>query len=93
MLLPLAIIVFTAFKPVAEVNAYPPTLLPTVWTFDNVVRIFQELPFGRLAANSFIFAGGVTIFALVFDSLAAYALARIDFRGGARCSSRSSRPS
>ena len=39
------------------------------------------MPFARLTLNSFIFAGGVTLFALVFDSLAAYALARIDFRG------------
>lgn len=81
VLLPLAIIVLTAFKPVAEVNAFPPTLLPEVWTFDNFAQIFEELPFARLIANSFIFAGGVTAFALVFDSLAAYALARIDFRG------------
>jgi multiple sugar transport system permease protein len=81
VLLPIAIIAFTAFKPVAEVNAYPPTLLPEVWTLDNFIQIFEELPFARLIVNSFIFAGGVTAFALLFDSLAAYALARIDFRG------------
>ena len=81
VLLPIIIIVFTAFKPVAEVNAFPPSLFPTNWTFDNFVRIFTDLPFGRLILNSFIFAGGVTLCALVFDSLAAYVLARIDFRG------------
>ena len=81
VLLPIAIIVFTAFKPVGEVNAYPPTLLPEVWTLDNFAQIFEELPFARLIVNSFIFAGGVTAFALLFDSLAAYALARLDFRG------------
>lgn len=81
VLLPVLIIVFTAFKPPAEVNAYPPTLLPTEWTFDNLDRIFNELPLPRLVLNSVIFAGGVTVCALVFDSMAAYALARIDFRG------------
>ena len=81
VLLPVIIIVLTAFKPAAEVNAYPPTLLPDTWTLDNFSRIFDDLPFGRLFVNSFIFAGGVTIFALIFDSLAAYALARLDFRG------------
>ncbi len=81
VLLPFAIIVFTAFKPVAEVNAFPPTLVPTEWTLANLERILTELPFLRLALNSFLFAGGVTAFALVFDSLAAYALARIDFTG------------
>ncbi|GEL46751.1 carbohydrate ABC transporter permease [Cellulomonas hominis] len=80
-LLPLAIVLFTAFKPTAEVNAFPPTLLPDAWTTANFERIFADLPFGRLIANSFLFAGGVTVFALVFDSLAAYALARIDFAG------------
>ncbi|MBQ9915824.1 MAG: carbohydrate ABC transporter permease [Microbacterium sp.] len=81
LMLPILIIVFTAFKPIAEVNAYPPTLLPGQWTLDNFARIFTDLPFARLILNSFIFAGGVTAFALVFDSLAAYALARLDFRG------------
>jgi multiple sugar transport system permease protein len=63
------------------VNAYPPTLVPGQWTLENFARIFEELPFARLILNSVVFAGGVTLFALVFDSLAAYALARIDFRG------------
>jgi multiple sugar transport system permease protein len=81
VLLPIVVIVFTAFKPTAEVNAYPPTLMPDAWTLDNMRRIVTELPFSRLVLNSFVFAGGVTICALVFDSLAAYALARIDFRG------------
>jgi len=80
-LLPIAIIVLTAFKPIAEVNAYPPTLVPDDWTLENFARIFEQLPFARLILNSVVFAGGVTLFALVFDSLAAYALARIDFRG------------
>lgn len=81
VLLPVVVIVFTAFKPAAEINAYPPTLLPGTWTLDNFAKIFSDLPFGRLFLNSLVFAGGVTVFALVFDSLAAYALARLDFRG------------
>jgi len=81
LLLPVIIIVFTAFKPAGEINAYPPTLVPVHWTLDNFARIFHDLPFARLVLNSFVFAGGVTLFALVFDSLAAYVLARVDFRG------------
>ncbi|MBW0253477.1 carbohydrate ABC transporter permease [Cellulomonas sp. PS-H5] len=81
VLLPLFIVLFTAFKPTAEVNAYPPTLLPDAWTIANFDRIFTDLPFARLIGNSFLFAGGVTLFAVTFDALAAYALARIDFRG------------
>jgi multiple sugar transport system permease protein len=81
LMLPVIIIVLTAFKPAAEVNAFPPTLFPHQWTLDNFQAIFSKLPFARLIANSFGFAGGVTVFALIFDSLAAYALARLDFRG------------
>lgn len=81
LLLPVFIILFTAFKPIAEVNAYPPTLIASEWTLDNFTRIFDELPFFRLLGNSFVFAGGVTLAALIFDSLAAYALARMDFAG------------
>lgn len=81
IMLPVLVMVFTAFKPAAEVTSYPPTLLPQHPTLDNFTAIFSRLPFGRLIVNSFAFAGGVTIFALVFDSLAAYALARLDFRG------------
>ncbi|MBF0724062.1 carbohydrate ABC transporter permease [Sanguibacter inulinus] len=80
-LLPLFIVLFTAFKPTSEVNAFPPTLLPDAWTTANFKRIFSDLPFTRLIGNSFVFAGGVTLFAVSFDALAAYALARIDFRG------------
>lgn len=81
ILLPVLIIVFTAFKPQSEVNAYPPTLVPAHWTLANFRAIFHELPFARLIVNSFVFAGGVMVCSLVFDSLAAYALARIDFAG------------
>ena len=81
LLLPVIVIALTAFKPSAEINAFPPTLLPDQWTTANVQRIFSDLPFARLFGNSVIFAGGVTACALVFDSLAAYALARLDFRG------------
>jgi multiple sugar transport system permease protein len=81
VLLPLFVVLFTAFKPVVEVNAYPPRLVPSDWTLDNFRRILTELPFLRLILNSVVFAGGVTACALVFDSMAAYALARIDFTG------------
>jgi len=79
--LPLVIVLCTAFKPVSEVNAYPPTLLPSSFTWRNFQQIATQLPFARLILNSVVFAGGVTLFALVFDSLAAYALARINFAG------------
>lgn len=81
VLLPLVEMFFTAFKPSSEINAFPPMLFPESWTLANFERIFTDLPLARLLLNSVIFAGGVAIIAVAFDSMAAYALARIDFTG------------
>lgn len=81
MLLPALIVLVTAFKEQAEIDQWPPTLLPETFTLDNFRAILDALPFNRMFVNSVIFAGGVTVASLIFDALAAYALARIDFRG------------
>ncbi|TYB71322.1 carbohydrate ABC transporter permease [Nonomuraea sp. PA05] len=81
MVLPTLIVLLTAFKPQASIDRWPPTLLPGAPTLDNFATILDTLPFGRMFLNSLVFATGVTALTLVFDSLAAYALARIDFRG------------
>jgi multiple sugar transport system permease protein len=56
-------------------------LQPTHPTFANYIGIWQQLPFLRLLVNSVVFAGGVTVSSVFFDSLAAYALARLRFPG------------
>lgn len=81
VLLPLVWILTTSFKTTADINAFPPALLPRDFTTANYSGITDQLAFGRLLVNTVIFAGGVTVLALAFDSMAAYALARIDFRG------------
>jgi len=81
MLLPIIWILFTAFKPESDIVAFPPTLWPHQITLENFTNIWDRLPFARLYLNSIIFAGTVTIFSLLFDSMAAYALARLEFRG------------
>jgi multiple sugar transport system permease protein len=71
----------TSFKPESDVFSYPLRLQPSHPTLDNYRSIWQELPFLRLVINSVIFAGGVTIISVFFDSLAAFALARLRFPG------------
>lgn len=78
---PFLICLIVSFAPADQVNSWPPKLLPSYFTIDNYVQLFQRLPVGRQFLNSLLFAGGVTLFSLVFDSLAAYALSRLDFRG------------
>jgi multiple sugar transport system permease protein len=81
VLLPFVWMVLTSFKTEHDVFAHPYDLLPTHWTFADYTAVWKELPFARLFLNSVIFAGGVTVVSVLFDSLAAYALARLEFRG------------
>ncbi|MGW5643199.1 carbohydrate ABC transporter permease [Saccharopolyspora sp. NPDC003752] len=54
---------------------------PRELTLSNVVYVLTEVPFLRYLANSAIVAVSVTVIALFLHSMAAYALARLSFRG------------
>lgn len=64
-----------------ELYALPPTLLPAAPTFDNIGNVFRQVPFERFVLNSLIVATAVTAIQLVTCSTAAYAFARLRFRG------------
>ena len=81
VLFPIIWMVFTAFKPEADIVSYPPTLWPRELTLEHFAEVWERIPFARLYLNTIIFAGGVTLISLLFDSMAAYALARIPFKG------------
>ncbi|MDP8905121.1 MAG: carbohydrate ABC transporter permease [Chloroflexota bacterium] len=79
--LPLLWMVATAFKPQAEwLN---PNWIPESPTLRNFTSVFEDrsLPVARWFFNSFIIAAVFTLLILVIDSLAAYAYARMEFRG------------
>lgn len=76
---PLLWMVSGSFKTADEVNSG--TLIPTTPTLDNFSYVFTEVPFLRYMLNSFFVASVVTIVALFFHSMAAYALARRRFPG------------
>lgn len=78
---PFLVCLLTSFAPDRDVNTWPPKLIPSSFTIGNYVQLFERIPVGRQFLNSVLFAGGVTICSLIFDSLAAYALSRLDFRG------------
>jgi multiple sugar transport system permease protein len=81
MLLPLVWMVLTSLKPEAEIVQFPPRLLPHSLTFQHYADVWDRIPFARLYLNTIVFAGGVTVLSLLFDSMTAYALARLNFRG------------
>ncbi|GAB2618436.1 carbohydrate ABC transporter permease [Pseudactinotalea suaedae] len=76
---PLVWMLSGAFKTVDEVN--DPALIPASPTWENFTYVFTQVPFARYLLNSLLVAGAVTLIALWFHSMAAYALARLQFPG------------
>ncbi|KOP24002.1 ABC transporter permease [Hapalosiphon sp. MRB220] len=71
-----------SFKPLSEIVSGEANFLPKNFTLDNYKQIFLQEPlFLRWLFNSVVIAICVTIFNLMFNSMAGYALARLRFRG------------
>jgi putative chitobiose transport system permease protein len=82
MLFPLLWLVGTSFKsPTEDIFAFPPQILPAQPTFENFVKVWETEPFGLYLYNSAIVAILTVGLNLIFCSLAAYPLARLNFRG------------
>lgn len=82
MLLPLIWLVSTAFKsPTENIFQFPPQFIPEQPTIQNFVQVWQTNPFGRYLCNSAVVASLTVALNLLFCSLAAYPLARLEFRG------------
>jgi ABC-type glycerol-3-phosphate transport system permease component len=71
----------SSLKPGPELFARDMTLLPVGWTLENYRNVWNNTSFPRYFWNSFQVAGLSTIFSVVISMYAAYALARIRFRG------------
>ncbi len=56
-------------------------LIPDQPTLENYRTMWSRAPFGRALLNSIVVAGTITASVLVFGSITAYALARLNFPG------------
>ena len=81
MIFPLVIVVLVSFTPNEVTQTWPPKIIPSAWTLSNYTDLFSRLPIGREMLNTVVFAGAVTVISVFFDSLAAYGLSRVDFKG------------
>lgn len=82
MLFPLLWLISTALKSQTEnIFQFPPQLLPSQPTFENFVSVWQTNPFGQYLFNSTLIAVLTVGLNLLFCALAAYPLARLEFRG------------
>ena len=71
-----------SFKPLSEIINCEFNFIPKHFTLDNYKQIFiQEPLFWRWLFNSLIIGISVTIFNLLFNSMAGYALGRLHFQG------------
>ena len=82
MLFPLLWLISTSFKSAGEdIFSFPPQLIPAQPTFANFVAVWDAYPFGRYLFNSTLVALIAVGLNLLLCSLAAYPLARLDFKG------------
>ena len=81
MLIPFIWMISTSLMSELEVYQFPPKFLPTSWRWSNFIEAMTLQPFGRLFLNSAIVAAASVIGQLIFCSMAAYAFARLPFRG------------
>lgn len=71
----------SSVKPIHEIFAFPPTLLPSEWQWENFRQAFTHQPFARHYVNSVYIAILVTTGTCLIASLSGYAFARIRFKG------------
>ncbi|HWO89014.1 MAG TPA: carbohydrate ABC transporter permease [Gemmatimonadales bacterium] len=81
MLMPFIWMVGTSLMDELEVFRVPPPLIPAPPRWRNYPEALTALPFGRFFLNSLVFSGCVVAGQVVTSALAAYALARLEFRG------------
>jgi ABC-type glycerol-3-phosphate transport system permease component len=71
----------SSFKGQTELFARDMTLLPRVWSWENYVNVWSNTPFPKYFWNSFYIAVITTLITVAFAIYAAYAIARLRFRG------------
>ena len=81
VLYPFLWVVISSFKYEKDIVTYPPTFFASTYTIENYKRIVDYLPIVTYLKNTIIFAGGVGICTVFFDTLTGYAFARLNFRG------------
>ena len=81
-LLPFLWLTSTALKGNLEnIFLYPPVFIPKYPTLDNFKKVLELVPILKYVLNSFVVAFFTVILNLIFSSLAAYPLARMNFKG------------
>lgn len=81
MLLPIVYTVITSLEPSDQQFTLPPKWIPSQLTLQSYSAIFTSIPFLQEIVNSLLVTAAVIIGSTVVAVLAAYAFARLRFRG------------
>jgi multiple sugar transport system permease protein len=73
--------VITSFKTDQEIISVPAVYVPEKISFEHYRALFLRKPFARYLWNSFLISTVSTVICLAAASMAAYAFARLPFRG------------
>lgn len=73
--------ILTSLKSFDEVYQFPPSLIPSSFHWENYVDIWKMAPLGRYFLNSVFTTGAIIILQLLTIIPAAYAFARLKFKG------------
>ncbi|MBB4351193.1 carbohydrate ABC transporter permease [Aliirhizobium cellulosilyticum] len=71
--------VTSSIKPISDIFAFPPQLVPQNYDWTTYSKVFELQPFVRQYWNSAYIAAVVTVGTMIISSMAAYAFARIRF--------------
>ena len=80
-LAPFIWMILTSLKDMNEIYVYPPQFIPSEFKWENYKKAFEAAPFGRYYFNSIFVAVTVTLGQLITCSMAAFAFARLQFKG------------
>ena len=86
MALPLVYVIVNAFKPLDEIFMFPPRFFvrnPTMNNFSELYIVLADswVPFSRYVFNTLFITATGTLFHVLFASMAAFALCKIDLPG------------
>lgn len=81
VLVPIVWTVLSSFKTSSELAERPPSVLPDTFSLDNYTTALSSFDFGVYLRNSVVVVVGATLLTLTINSMAAYALAKYNFRG------------
>jgi ABC-type glycerol-3-phosphate transport system permease component len=78
---PFFYVIAASFKDAGSIFSYPPVWVQLPPYFGNYSRLLFDTGFPRWMLNTLIVAGAVTTIKIFMDSMAGYALAKVDFTG------------